>query len=63
MSAPDFDKLTSLNDELEQLLNEKQLTTTEFDRIRAEAREAVGRHTEFLESILMYGAMVDLADS
>lgn len=55
MSDPDFDKLTAVNDELEQLRADDKLTKDEFDRLLKEATEAVGDRTEFLEGILMRG--------
>lgn len=54
MSDPDFEKLRGVNDELEQLADAGKLTQADFDRLFAEAEKAVGEHTEFLESVLLF---------
>lgn len=54
-SEPDFDKLQEINDEFEQLADDGKLTQQEFDRLLEDARKAVGKHTEFLEGLLMRG--------
>ena len=57
---PDFDRLTAVNDEFERLAGAGELTKAEFERLLADAEDAVGEHTEFLEGLLMRGAELGL---
>jgi hypothetical protein len=53
---PDFDKLAIVNEELEQLFDDGELTQSEWDRLFGVAEKAVGDHPEFLEGLLMRGS-------
>lgn len=56
MTDPDFDKLATVNEELEQLVDAGKLTRADWDRLFGEAEKAVGSHPEFLEGLLMRGS-------
>lgn len=55
MKEPDFDKLTEVNDELDELADTDKLTKDEFARLYKAAKDAVGDYPELLEGFLMRG--------
>ncbi len=55
MTEPDFDKLSTIGAELDQLADGGRLTRADFERLFEEAKKAVGKHTQFLEGVLMTG--------
>jgi ribosomal protein L19E len=62
-SEPDWERLRDVNAELEKLAKEGALTAAEWERLYAEAREAVGEHTRFLQSTIMLGIAAGLVTS
>ncbi len=55
---PDWNKLRNACDRLEEFRVRGGVTREEWNIVFAEAESAVGDHTEFLEGILMQGAML-----
>lgn len=50
-----FENFNAVNRELNALRDSNSLTKSDYDRLLAQARAAVGKYTPALESILMQG--------
>jgi len=55
MTDPDFETLKAVSRELRALADAGTLTEAEYTRLFADAEQAAGEHTEFLEGIIMRG--------
>jgi hypothetical protein len=53
--APDFDRLQAVNRELRALEDAGGVSRADWDRLYAEAKQAVAGRTQFLEGIIMRG--------